>query len=45
MMQEVIKPQSHQKLAFKEIAVTQLRAGKYQPRHVFSDEGLKSLDA
>lgn len=44
-MQEVvgIKLLKHQKLVFKEILVTQLRVGQYQPRHFFSEDGLKSL--
>lgn len=42
-MQEVVKSLRRPKLAFKEIPVTQLRAGQYQPRHVFSEDGLKSL--
>ncbi len=43
IMQEVKKLLSHPKLAFKEIPVTELRGGQYQPRHSFSEEGLKSL--
>ncbi len=43
MVQELMKPLKSPKLVFKEIAVTQLRRGQYQPPHHFSEDGLKSL--
>jgi ParB family transcriptional regulator, chromosome partitioning protein len=42
-MQELTKSLRHPKLAFREIPVTQLRGGQYQPRQTFCEEGLKSL--
>ncbi len=42
-MQEEKRLLKTPKLAFREISVTELRGGQYQPRHSFSEEGLKSL--
>ncbi len=43
LMQEVMKSLKQPKHALKEIPIGQLRAGQYQPRQTFSQDGLNSL--
>jgi ParB family chromosome partitioning protein len=42
-MQEVTEALKKPKLLLKEITVSQLRSGQYQPRQIFPEEGLKLL--